>query len=186
MDRDGADRGSSALPSGTRWSTSSASPRHNRTLARCLSRTWPSAVATPLRKGSAPMKPWSGSMSARSARCSPDPKPISKCSGRSSPNSRAAVISPSAGHLDLRQQLVDQLLLALAQLVPARPAVEPVQRQRVAGFMRRHQAWTGSQPPRRPRPSGPRPGRAAPTGSGHPRRCGRNGRRRRSPHRSAC
>src|SRR5207253_2058195 len=31
------------------------------------------------------------------------------------------------GHLDLRQQLVDQLLLALAQLVPARPAVEAVE-----------------------------------------------------------
>ena len=41
-------------------------------------------------------------------------------------------------HLDLRQQRVDQLLLALAQLVPARPAVEAVEGQRVAGLVRGH------------------------------------------------
>src|SRR4029079_17212131 len=40
--------------------------------------------------------------------------------------------------LDLRQQRVDQLLLALAQLVPARPAVEPVEGQRIARLMRGH------------------------------------------------
>ena len=39
---------------------------------------------------------------------------------------------------NLRKQLVDQLLLALAQLVPARPAVEPVEGQWVAGLVRRH------------------------------------------------
>ena len=43
-------------------------------------------------------------------------------------------------HLDLWQQLVDELLLALAQLVPARAAVQPVEGQRVAGFERGHGA----------------------------------------------
>ena len=40
-------------------------------------------------------------------------------------------------HCDLRQQRVDQFLLALAQLVPARPAVKPVEGQRVAGLVAR-------------------------------------------------
>ena len=99
---------------------------------------WPSAVATPLTNGSAPMKPWSGSMSARSARCSPEPKPISKWSGRSSPNKRERRHVAFRRHFDLRQQSLDQLLLALAQLVAARPAVEPVDRRRVAWLVRGH------------------------------------------------
>ena len=41
-------------------------------------------------------------------------------------------------HLDLRQQAVDQLLLALAQLVPARPAVEAVEGSGSPGLM---QSW---------------------------------------------
>ena len=52
-------------------------------------------------------------------------------------------------HGDLRQQRVDQRLLALAQLVPARPAVEAVERGRVAGLVRGHggaasRHWSGS------------------------------------------
>ena len=42
------------------------------------------------------------------------------------------------GHLDLRQQLLDQLGLALAQFVPARPAIEAVECQRIAGLVRGH------------------------------------------------
>jgi len=41
-------------------------------------------------------------------------------------------------HFDLRQEGVDQILLALAQLVPARPPVEAVEGERVAGFERSH------------------------------------------------
>ena len=33
-------------------------------------------------------------------------------------------------NLDLRQEALDQLLLTLAELVPARPSIEPVERQR--------------------------------------------------------
>ena len=42
------------------------------------------------------------------------------------------------GHFDLRQQTVDQVLLALAQLVPARPPVKAVEGGRIAGLVRGH------------------------------------------------
>ena len=42
------------------------------------------------------------------------------------PEQRPRADFPIGRHFNLRQQLVDQLLLPLAQLVPARPAVQPV------------------------------------------------------------
>ena len=39
---------------------------------------------------------------------------------------------------DGRQKRIDQLGLPLAQLVPARPAVQPVECRRIAGFVRGH------------------------------------------------
>ena len=44
------------------------------------------------------------------------------------------------GHLDLWQEPIDELLLALAQLVPARAPVQAVEGQRIAGFERGHGA----------------------------------------------
>ena len=53
--------------------------------------------------------------------------------------------SPSAGTSICGQQLVDQVLLALAQLVPARPAVEAVEGGRIAGLVRSHAGRLGLQ-----------------------------------------
>src|SRR6185369_3507883 len=41
-------------------------------------------------------------------------------------------------HFDLRQERLDQLLLRLAQFMPGRPAVEAVERERIAGLERGH------------------------------------------------
>ena len=83
-------------------------------------------------------------MSARSARCSPEPNPISKWSGRSSPNRVSDVTSPSAGKSSSGSNRLDQFLLSLAQLVPARPAVETVEGERVAGLERGHRTKAAS------------------------------------------
>src|SRR5439155_24749911 len=59
-------------------------------------------------------------------------------------------------YCNLREQLIHELLLALAQFVPARPAVKPVEGQRIARFERGHlnvaprAAGTGPQPEREP------------------------------------
>ena len=48
-------------------------------------------------------------------------------------------------HRDRRQQRVDQRLLRGAQLVAHRPAIEPIERGRVAGFVRGHRRWPRAQ-----------------------------------------
>ncbi len=49
------------------------------------------------------------------------------------------------GHRDLRKKPVDQLLLALAQFIPARPAVKAVEGRRIAGLVRSHGERLGAQ-----------------------------------------
>ena len=101
---------------------------------------WPSAVATPLRNGSAAdeavVGQQVGAVGEMLARAEADfevQRPVVAEQAR-------RVDLALRRHRDLRQQRVDQLLLALAQLVPARPAVEPVERGRVAGLVRGHRA----------------------------------------------
>jgi hypothetical protein len=44
------------------------------------------------------------------------------------------------GHFDLRQEVFEELLLSFPQRPPLAAAVEPVERGRVAGFVRGHEA----------------------------------------------
>src|SRR5690242_13662934 len=44
------------------------------------------------------------------------------------------------GNFEMRQQAVDQILLPLAELMPARAPVQAVEGQRIAGLERGHQA----------------------------------------------
>src|SRR4051812_3901535 len=46
---------------------------------------------------------------------------------------------PFTGYFERRQKPFDEFLLPLTKLVPARPAVKAVERQRIAGFERRHE-----------------------------------------------
>ena len=63
-------------------SAPSRRPMRTRTLSRPCASIAASSLATPLTKGSQPMKPTSGCSAARASRCSPPPKPISSQSSR--------------------------------------------------------------------------------------------------------
>ena len=79
----GDDRGAPRrAASGRRSMRSRASPGCRRTLPSPAAAIRPSAMPTPLTKGSQPSKPISGCAAASCTRCSPAPKPISSQSGR--------------------------------------------------------------------------------------------------------
>ena len=97
-------------------------------------RSPPAALATPLTKGSQPMKPTSGLRAAWATRCSPPPKPISsQIRAGSKANSGAARSEGRRVDFERRQPLGDQAGVMGAQALALAAPVERPARRRVAG-----------------------------------------------------